>query len=96
MSFIQALEADAHVRGVGDAAHYENVGLGRGWGGGGGLAEPPIIKKIMTNFFFIQILVTISVVQLCFFHDFKYLMNFLSISFEIFQKYLSFKAPNFF
>ena len=37
-----------------------------------------------------------------FFHDFKYLMNFLSILkkkfffLEIFQKYLPLKAPNFF
>ena len=59
MSFIQALGAEALVRGVGDTVPYENGGIY--WGGMGNLGpSPPIIEKIVTNFFFAQILVKIS------------------------------------
>ena len=46
LSFIQALGAEALVKGVGNAVPYENGLYGRG-----GWPSPPIIEKIMKNFF---------------------------------------------
>ena len=44
LSLTQALEAEAIVRGVGDADSYENGGIAKG-------TSPPIIEKIVTIFF---------------------------------------------
>ena len=92
LSFIQALGAEALVRGVGYAVPYENGGIREG-----GRAPPPIIEKIVTNFFssdfgenfsrlfqnskyFLNFLNSLK--KKCnhvFFHDFKYLINLSSI-----------------
>ena len=88
LSFIQVLGAEALVRGVGDAVPYESGGIG----GRGDFVSPPIIEKKFVPIFFCADFGEIwqssfprfqtffeqfeTKMHPCFFHDFKYLINF--------------------
>ena len=86
MSFIPSLGAEGLVWNVGGEVPYENGGIGRREG------EPPYNSKKCDEYFYAQILSINKIqkfqtfselfeeknMQQCFFHDFKYLTNYLT------------------